>query len=56
MICNRDLNSSSSTIKGHSGRHAQQFLQDWQGHLVVDDYSGYKALFVTARSIPSINN
>ena len=28
-----------------AGRHAQNFLSDWQGHLMVDDYSGYKALF-----------
>jgi transposase len=28
-----------------AGKHAQTFLQGWQGHLVVDDYSGYKALF-----------
>ena len=28
-----------------SGSHAQAFLQDWQGHLMVDDYAGYKALF-----------
>lgn len=28
-----------------SGKHAQSFLKDWQGHLCVDDYSGYKALF-----------
>ncbi|SER78766.1 Transposase IS66 family protein, partial [Nitrosomonas sp. Nm51] len=28
-----------------SGRHVQNFLQDWQGHLLVDDYAGYKALF-----------
>ena len=28
-----------------SGSHAQSFLQDWRGHLMVDDYSGYKALF-----------
>ncbi len=28
-----------------SGQHAQTFLQGWQGHLVVDDYAGYKALF-----------
>jgi transposase len=28
-----------------SGRHAQDFLQNWQGHLQVDDYGGYKALF-----------
>ena len=29
-----------------AGQHAREFLQDWQGHLVVDDYVGYKALFV----------
>ena len=28
-----------------SGKHVQSFLKDWQGHLCVDDYSGYKALF-----------
>ena len=28
-----------------AGRHAQDFLSEWQGHLMVDDYSGYKALF-----------
>jgi transposase len=28
-----------------AGHHARDFLQDWQGHLVVDDYAGYKALF-----------
>lgn len=37
---------------GRSGRHAQQFLQDWQGYLVVDDYAGYKALFAAARAHP----
>jgi transposase len=30
---------------GRSGRHARDFLSDWQGHLMVDDYGGYKALF-----------
>lgn len=30
---------------GRSGRHAQNFLENWQGHLLVDDYGGYKALF-----------
>ena len=28
-----------------AGRHAQAFLAGWQGHLMVDDFSGYKALF-----------
>jgi transposase len=28
-----------------SGSHARNFLDKWQGHLMVDDYSGYKALF-----------
>ena len=28
-----------------SGEHARTFLGDWQGHLMVDDYGGYKALF-----------
>jgi hypothetical protein len=37
---------------GRSGRHAQQFLQDWHGHLIVDDYAGYKALFAAARAHP----
>ena len=30
---------------GRGGCHAQAFLKDWQGHLMVDDYAGYKALF-----------
>ena len=28
-----------------SGSHARSFLKDWAGHLCVDDYSDYKALF-----------
>ncbi len=31
-----------------SGTHAATFLEEWQGHLMVDDYSGYKALFAKA--------
>jgi transposase len=31
---------------GRSGQHARNFLSDWQGHLMVDDYGGYKSLFV----------
>ena len=30
---------------GRSGSHAKSFLEDWSGHLMVDDYAGYKALF-----------
>jgi transposase len=28
-----------------AGVHARTFLQGWRGHLMVDDYVGYKALF-----------
>jgi transposase len=27
------------------GEHVRDFLRDWRGHLMVDDYAGYKALF-----------
>ena len=30
-----------------SGQHAQRFLGDWRGRLMVDDFSGYKALFTS---------
>jgi transposase len=30
---------------GRSGTHVQTFLADWRGHLMVDDYGGYKHLF-----------
>lgn len=36
--------------KGRSGEYARQFLGDWKGHLMVDDYVGYKALFVNNSS------
>ena len=35
---------------GRSGRYVQSFLENWQGHLLVDDYGGYKALFSRAES------
>ena len=28
-----------------SGEHARNFLQEWRGHLMVDDYGGYKESF-----------
>lgn len=30
---------------GRSSSHARSFLANWQGHLMVDDYAGYKSLF-----------
>jgi transposase len=30
---------------GRQGAHARNFLDGWRGHLMVDDYAGYKALF-----------
>lgn len=29
---------------GRAGKYARDFLQSWCGHLMVDDYGGYKAL------------
>ncbi|MGZ8928570.1 MAG: IS66 family transposase [Methylobacter sp.] len=37
---------------GRSGEHVRRFLGDWSGHLLVDDYSGYKALFAHANQSP----
>ncbi len=34
---------------GRSGEHARNFLDGWHGHLVVDDYGGYKSLFTPTR-------
>jgi transposase len=31
--------------ESRGGRHAEQFLGDWRGTLVCDDFSGYKVLF-----------
>jgi transposase len=30
---------------GRHGVHVKNYLEGWQGHLMVDDYAGYKALF-----------
>jgi transposase len=32
---------------GRAGAHARAFLLGWQGQLMVDDYSGYKAMFAS---------
>ena len=37
--------------EGRAGRHARDFLGQWRGTLVCDDYSGYKALFETGAVI-----
>ena len=37
---------------GRSGAYARTFLQGWRGHLMVDDYVGYKALFVPTPLTP----
>lgn len=34
-----------------SGKHVQSFLGEWSGHLCVDDYSGYKALFAPGKIV-----
>lgn len=36
---------------GRGGVHCRKFLGDWQGHLMVDDYSGYKASFNAKQTI-----
>ena len=36
-----------------AGKHADSFLGHWKGHLMVDDYSGYKHLF-TERGITEL--
>lgn len=28
-----------------AGKHARHYLDGWRGHLMVDDYAGYKAMF-----------
>lgn len=37
-----------------AGSHAQAFLQGWRGHLMVDDYVGYKALFAGAGGVTEL--
>ena len=31
--------------EGRGGQHARDFLGDWRGKLICDDYSGYKQSF-----------
>jgi transposase len=31
--------------ESRAGKHASAFLENWHGHLMVDDYAGYKQLF-----------
>ncbi len=55
----KDLEPESRIIvfdyqTGRSGRHVQNFLENWQGHLLVDDYGGYKALFSEKQTNPCI--
>jgi transposase len=37
--------------EGRAGRHARDFLGEWRGTLVCDDYGGYKAMFETGTVI-----
>gem|GEM_PF-6989854 len=34
---------------GRSGQFARDYLQQWQGHLMVDDFSGYVAATIMLR-------
>ena len=36
---------------GRSGAYAREFLGDWRGSLMCDDYAGYKALFASGEVI-----
>lgn len=47
--CSTGFNDLKATVyefaPSRAGEHARAFLGDWQGKLVCDDYSGYKAGF-----------
>jgi transposase len=47
--CTTSMNPIKAVVfdfaESRGGRHAGQFLGQWRGTLVCDDYSGYKALF-----------
>ena len=40
--------------EGRSGHYAREFLTGWSGKLVCDDFSGYKALFKSARGVTEV--
>jgi transposase len=47
--CSTALNPMKAVVfdfaESRGSRHAEQFLGDWRGTLVCDDFSGYKVLF-----------
>ncbi|NEX64914.1 IS66 family transposase [Noviherbaspirillum sp. 17J57-3] len=47
--CSTSMSSMKAVVfdfaESRAGRHAGEFLEDWQGTLVCDDFAGYKALF-----------
>ena len=49
LFAYRSIGASPIVVFDHcqsrAGRHARDFLGDWKGALMVDDYAGYKALF-----------
>jgi transposase len=44
-LCTTERGVVYDFAKSRAGEHARRMLQDFQGTLVTDDYSGYKALF-----------
>ncbi|KGH48781.1 hypothetical protein GS19_17145, partial [Acinetobacter idrijaensis] len=44
-------NLLQAVIYDFQDKHAEEFLKDWQGHLVCDDYGGYKARFKSGQII-----
>jgi transposase len=44
-LCTTERGVVYDFAKSRAGEHARRMLQDFEGTLVTDDYSGYKALF-----------
>ena len=44
-LCTTERGVIYDFAKSRAGEHARRMLQDFEGTLVTDDYSGYKALF-----------